>query len=204
MFRMQPRPRATMPGCTCRLQVNSPRRLTSMACQHSPGSTSHSGPTGPLTPALLTGASTGPELVAKLRQGTRGGVPVRDVGDSCGDGAAASKDGFLGLRQGAAARPMRPTDAPAPASASARWGAPETVAPAGHHSDHAGQWRHLAGRAGRLTSQGWAWPRGRWAPRSRRRTGARLIPPVSLGIRVATPRSDWPLKNPRPGPVMPS
>ena len=57
---IRPRLAATMSGRTSWEHSTMPRRLTSIVVHHAAGSTSHSGPIGPMIPALLTSRSIGP------------------------------------------------------------------------------------------------------------------------------------------------
>ena len=76
-----------------------PRTLTSIVVHHSTGSISHSGPTGPMIPALLTSTSIGPSWSPEVGHGRGQPGGVGDVGDRGGRGAAGRLDELDGVGQ---------------------------------------------------------------------------------------------------------
>src|SRR5215468_5206537 len=116
MLMIRPLPAGIMCASASCVRMNAPPRFTSIARHHSAVWACHNGPTGPLTPALLTRMSTVPSL--RRSSVTAAAVALWSV-TSATAAAAMPPARWIWptvVASSSADRAMRPTAAPAPAS----------------------------------------------------------------------------------------
>src|SRR5215468_8274536 len=116
MLMIRPRPAGIMCSSASCVRTNAPPRFTSTARHHPAGGASHSGPTGPLMPALLTRMSTAP---SRPRSSATAAAVARWSVTSATAAAAmppARRISPAAAASSSADRAISPTAAPAPAS----------------------------------------------------------------------------------------
>src|SRR5215831_17816730 len=116
MLMIRPLPAGIMCASASCVRMNAPPRFTSIARHHSAAWACHNGPTGPLTPALLTRMSTVPSCAAGSV--TAAAVALWSV-TSATAAAAMPPARWISLTVAASSsadRAISPTEAPAPAS----------------------------------------------------------------------------------------